>query len=73
MLCFNLSRKLGWQPKAGESHLDSMLRGELLTALAVFGHDLTLNEAIRRFHVFLEDKNMPLLPPDTRKVSECKA
>jgi puromycin-sensitive aminopeptidase len=47
-----------------------MLRGEILTALAVFGHDLTLNEANRRFLVFLDDRNTPLLPPDLRQV--CK-
>ena len=62
--------KLGWEPKTGESHLDAMLRGEVLTALAVFGHDLTLNEANRRFLAFLGDRNTPLLPPDIRKVSE---
>jgi len=68
---FNLScRKLGWDPKQGESHLDAMLRGEVLTALAYFRHDLTLDEASRRFHAFLEDRNTPLLPPDIRKV--CK-
>lgn len=65
-------RKLGWQPKAGESHLDAMLRGEVLTALAIFGHDLTLDEALKRFNAFLEDRNTTLLPPDTRKVIECK-
>ncbi|KAL0017654.1 hypothetical protein SO802_004723 [Lithocarpus litseifolius] len=63
------TRKLGWDPKTGESHLDAMLRGEVLNALALFGHDLTLNEASRRFHAFLDDKNTPLLPPDTRKAA----
>ncbi|XP_075641384.1 aminopeptidase M1-like isoform X2 [Castanea sativa] len=63
------AEKLGWDPKTGESHLDAMLRGEVLNALALFGHDLTLNEASRRFHAFLDDKNTPLLPPDTRKAA----
>ncbi|KAF8388770.1 hypothetical protein HHK36_025450 [Tetracentron sinense] len=62
-------RKLGWEPGQSESHLDAMLRGELLTALAVFGHDITQNEAIRRFHAFLNDRNTALLPPDTRKAA----
>lgn len=62
-------RRLGWDPKQGESHLDAMLRGELLTALAVFGHDTTLDEGNRRFHLFLEDRNTPVLPPDLRRVS----
>lgn len=65
-----LCRKLGWEPKQGENHLDAMLRGEILTALAVFGHDLTLNEASRRFLAFLDDRNTPLLPPDLRKVGK---
>ncbi|KAE8100060.1 hypothetical protein FH972_017989 [Carpinus fangiana] len=63
------AEKLGWEPKQGESHLDAMLRGEILTALAVFGHDLTLNEASRRFHAFLDDRNTSLLPPDIRKAA----
>ena len=65
-----LCRKLGWEPKHGESHLDAMLRGEILTALAVFGHNLTLNGASKRFHAFLGDRNTPLLPPDLRKVGQ---
>ena len=61
-------RRLGWEPKPGESHVDAMLRGEILTALAMFGHDLTLDEASKRFQAFLENRNTPLLPPDIRKV-----
>ncbi|KAM1021901.1 hypothetical protein ACFX2J_042737 [Malus domestica] len=63
------AERLGWQPKPSESHLDAMLRGDVLNALAVFGHDLTLDEASRRFHAFLEDRNTPLLPPDIRKAA----
>ncbi|XP_062159287.1 aminopeptidase M1-like [Alnus glutinosa] len=63
------AEKLGWEPKEGENHLDGMLRGEILTALAVFGHDLTLNEANRRFLAFLDDRNTPLLPPDLRQAA----
>ncbi|XP_062097256.1 aminopeptidase M1-like isoform X2 [Humulus lupulus] len=65
----NAAETLGWQPKDGESHLDAMLRGEILTALAVFGDDQTLNEASRRFEEFLKDRNTPLLPPDLRKAA----
>ncbi|KAF9616987.1 hypothetical protein IFM89_033057 [Coptis chinensis] len=64
-----LFRKLGWEPKESESHLDAMLRGEILTALAVFGHDITQKEAIERFRAFLNDRNTPLLPPDTRRAA----
>lgn len=69
MLVF-LCSNLGWEPKQGENHLDAMLRGEILTALAMFGHDLTLNEASRRFDSFLNDRSTPLLPPDIRKVGK---
>lgn len=65
-----VSRKLGWECRAGESHLDAMLRGEILTALAVFGHDETRKEACRRFEAFVEDRNTSLLPPDIRRVSK---
>ncbi|KAK8660804.1 hypothetical protein V6N13_051713 [Hibiscus sabdariffa] len=63
------AEKLGWDAKQGESHLDAMLRGEILTALAMLGHKETLNEASRRFDVFLNDRNTPLLPPDIRKAA----
>ncbi|KAJ4823485.1 AP-1 complex subunit mu-1-like [Turnera subulata] len=63
------AEKLGWDPKQGESHLDAMLRGELLTALAQLGHDPTLDEASRRFQAFLDDRNTPLLPPDLRRAA----
>ncbi|KAK4580847.1 hypothetical protein RGQ29_024481 [Quercus rubra] len=66
-LFLHSAMKLGWEPKTGESHLDAMLRGEVLTALAVFGHDLTLKEANFRFLAFLDDRNTPLLHPDIRK------
>lgn len=61
-------RRLGWDPKQGESHLDAMLRGELLAALVAFGHDETIEEACKRFHAFLNDRSTPLLPPDIRRV-----
>ncbi|XP_065045657.1 aminopeptidase M1-B-like [Musa acuminata AAA Group] len=63
------SEKLGWDARKGESHLDVMLRGELLAALAQFGHEKTINEAIRRFHIFLNDRITSVLPPDTRKAA----
>ncbi|XP_057957573.1 aminopeptidase M1 [Malania oleifera] len=63
------AEKLGWDPVQGEGHLDAMLRGELLTALIMFGHGATQDEASRRFYAFLEDRNAPLLPPDLRKAA----
>lgn len=64
MLC----RRIGFDCKEGESHLDALLRGELFATLAVFGHEETLIEANKRFQAFLEDRNTHLLPPDIRRV-----
>ncbi|EES04750.1 hypothetical protein BDA96_04G100900 [Sorghum bicolor] len=61
--------KLGWDAKSSEGHLNALLRGTLLTALAELGHETTINEAVRRFNVFLEDRETPLLPPDVRKAA----
>jgi puromycin-sensitive aminopeptidase len=63
------AQKLGWEASPGEGHLDSMLRGELLSALVSFGHEETVNEAKRRFEAFLADRDTPLLPADLRKVA----
>ncbi|VAI00865.1 unnamed protein product [Triticum turgidum subsp. durum] len=46
-----------------------MLRSLLLIALVKLGHEETINEGIRRFHIFLEDRKTPLLPPDNRKAA----
>ena len=54
---------------AGEGHLNALLRGTLLSALAELGHQSTIDEVVCRFNVFLEDRETPLLPPDVRKVS----
>ncbi|XP_039030365.1 aminopeptidase M1-like [Hibiscus syriacus] len=63
------AQNLGWDPKQGESHLDAMSRGDVLTALTKLGHEETINEAISRFNAFLEDRNSPLLHPDIRKAA----
>ncbi|KAI9128759.1 hypothetical protein K1719_000242 [Acacia pycnantha] len=55
--------------KPVESRLDAMLRGEVLTALAVSGHDLMLDEASRRVQLFLKDRSTQLYPPDIRKAT----
>ncbi|XP_042507016.1 aminopeptidase M1-like isoform X3 [Macadamia integrifolia] len=63
------ANKLGWETISGESHLNAIMRGEVLTALVVFGHIMTQKEALRRFHIFLGDRNTPLLPADMRRVA----
>ncbi|CAL1376580.1 unnamed protein product [Linum trigynum] len=61
--------KLGWESVPGESHLDALLRGEILLTLAVLGHDGTINKAMNRFEAFLNDRNTPFLSADTRKAA----
>eukprot|EP00253_Pinus_taeda_P017463 PITA_17463 len=62
-------RKLGWEPIPGESHLNTMLRGQILVVLAQFGHEETKVEARRRFNVFLNDRSTTILPADIRKAA----
>ncbi|XP_068650425.1 aminopeptidase M1 [Aristolochia californica] len=61
------AEKFREESRASESHLEAMLRGELLIALVEFGYDVAQTEALRRFKAFLDDRNTALLPPDTRK------
>ncbi|KAI6679922.1 hypothetical protein NL676_033803 [Syzygium grande] len=63
------AERIGWDAKEGESHLEAMLRGQILTALVDFGDEPTLKEASRRFHTFLDDRSTPLLPPDIRRAA----
>jgi puromycin-sensitive aminopeptidase len=61
-------RQLGWDAQQGESHLDAMLRGDLLGALISFEDEEITKEAVRRFEVFVQDRATPLLPADIRSV-----
>ncbi|KAK4395093.1 Aminopeptidase M1 [Sesamum angolense] len=67
MTIYTSERKLGWDATPGESQLNALIREEVLTALACFDHPPTKVEAIKRFQVYLEDRNTSLLPVDTRK------
>lgn len=52
----------------GESHFNTLLRGEVFQALAIFGHEETHREALKRFQSLLNDRNTPLLSADTKRV-----
>lgn len=65
LCCQDLLMKLGWDVTPGESHLNALIREEVLTGLASFDHPPTKVEAIKRFQA---DRNTSLLPVDTRKV-----
>lgn len=67
LLQSKVERKLGWESKPVESHLNALLRGEIYIALATFGHDKTQNEALQRFQILLNDRNTSVLSVGTRK------
>ncbi|CAI9753742.1 unnamed protein product [Fraxinus pennsylvanica] len=71
--CINLlllsAKKLGWDSTSEESQLNALMREEVLTALASFGHPQTHEEARKRFHAFLDDTKTSLLPVNTRKAA----
>ena len=48
-----IAAKLGWDAKPGESALDTLLRGLVLTRLGTNGHAPTIQEAKKRFAQFL--------------------
>eukprot|EP00249_Psilotum_nudum_P022536 c28554_g1_i1 orf=366-3035(+) len=65
----NAAKKLSWDVTAGEGHLDTMLRGELLTALVSFGHNETIVEGMQRFDAFMKDRNTLMLLADIRNAA----
>lgn len=61
-------RKFGWDPKDGEGDLVVGLRETLLVSLVKLGHDKTINEGVKRFHILKHDHNSSVLSPQTRQV-----
>ncbi|XP_037472258.1 aminopeptidase M1-C-like, partial [Triticum dicoccoides] len=61
--------KLGWDPKDGEGDLLVRLRETLLVALVKLGHDQTINEGVKRFHILKRDHNSSILSPHSRKAA----
>ncbi|MGI4747851.1 MAG: M1 family metallopeptidase, partial [Janthinobacterium lividum] len=53
--------RLGWEPRAGESFLDTLLRPSLITVLGRFDDPAVTAEAQRRFSAYL--KTASSLPP----------
>ncbi|KEH18421.1 puromycin-sensitive aminopeptidase-like protein [Medicago truncatula] len=63
------AEQLGWDSISGEDHSNSLLRGEVIEALATLDHDKTQREAMRRFQILLNDRNTSLLSANTRKAA----
>ncbi|KAI8544643.1 hypothetical protein RHMOL_Rhmol08G0312400 [Rhododendron molle] len=63
------AEKLGWEPIQGENHMSAMTRERVLMALVNLGHSITIDEAMKRFQAYLDDRNTPLLPVDCRRAA----
>ena len=61
-----LAKRMGWQPKPGEGHLDTLLRGIALGQAGYYEDSEVLGEAKSRFENYL--KNPSSLAPDLRSV-----
>ena len=60
------ARKIGWEPKSGEGHLDALLRSTVLSQAGSY-HDTDVTaQATERFQRYLEDRDS--LAPDLRGV-----
>lgn len=49
--------------------MSAMMRERVLMALVNLGHSRTIDEAMKRFQAYLDDRNTPLLPVDCRRVT----
>ncbi|XP_055688287.1 puromycin-sensitive aminopeptidase [Lutzomyia longipalpis] len=59
-----IARKLGWDAKAGESHLDTLLRSLVLNRLVAFNCPIATEEAKKRFRLHMNSQST--LPADLR-------
>ena len=50
-----IAGKVGWEPKAGEGHLQVLLRAAVLGYFGALGDEATISEAQQRFARYLED------------------
>ena len=50
-LLTNVTEHVGWNAKAEEHHVVSLLRSQLLARMGCYGHKATVEEAQKRFHV----------------------
>ena len=60
------ARKAGWEPKAGEGHLDALLRSTVLSQAGSYNDPELMGQAAERFQKYLHDRETLL--PDLRGV-----
>ncbi|CAM8970525.1 unnamed protein product [Rhodiola kirilowii] len=65
----NSGQKLGWDPKQNYSLLNPSPRTSVLTTLALLGDEGTIQEATRRFHIYLNNRSTSLFDPQIRQAA----
>ena len=60
------ARKIGWEPKSGEGHLDALLRSTVLSQAGSYHDPDVTAQASERFQKYLQDRET--LAPDLRGV-----
>ncbi len=60
------ARRSGWEPRAGEGHMDALLRTTVLSQAGSYYDSEVLSQAMDLFHMFLEDREK--VHPDLRGV-----
>jgi len=60
------ARKIGWEPKAGEGHLDALLRSTVLSQAGSYLDPDVTAQATERFNGYMQDRES--LAPDLRGV-----
>ena len=60
------ARKIGWEPKSGEGHLDALLRSTVLSQAGSYHDSDMVEQAVDQFQRYLNDRET--LTPDLRGV-----
>ena len=60
------ARKIGWEPKSGEGHLDALLRSTVLSQAGSYHDSEMVDQAVNQFQRYLNDRET--LTPDLRGV-----
>ena len=60
-----IGRRMGWEPRDGEGHLDALLRSTVLESLGRYEDSSALAEATTRLQSYVSDSSS--VPPDLRR------
>jgi aminopeptidase N len=61
------TEQIGWDFKDGEGFLVGQLRAQLITSAGLLGHKSTVEEALRRFDIYMSGKDKSAINPSLRK------